>query len=68
MRPRLYSVNLSSAYNMGKVGIKFFLIQIAGVLQFMSVNILISKFFSPEMVTPYQVAYRYTSLMLVIFL
>lgn len=24
MRPRLYSVNLSSAYNMGKVGIKFF--------------------------------------------
>lgn len=67
MRPRLYSVNLSSAYNMGKVGIKFFLIQIAGVLQFMSVNILISKFFSPEMVTPYQVAYRYTSLMLVIF-
>jgi len=67
LRPRLYSVNLSSAYNMGKVGIKFFWIQISGVLQFMSVNILISKFFSPEMVTPYQVAYRYTSLMLVIF-
>lgn len=67
LRPRLSSVNLSSAYNMGTVGIKFFWIQISSLLQFMSVNILISRFFSPELVTPYQVAYRYTSLMLVVF-
>ena len=52
---------------MGTVGIKFFWIQISSLLQFMSVNILISRFFSPELVTPYQVAYRYTSLMLVVF-
>ena len=33
----------------------------------MTANILISKFFTPEMVTPYQITYRYTSIMLVAF-
>ena len=33
----------------------------------MTANILISKFFTPEMVTPYQIAYRYMSLLIVVF-
>jgi O-antigen/teichoic acid export membrane protein len=33
----------------------------------MTSNILISQFFSPSMVTPYQITYRYFSIMLVFF-
>lgn len=67
LRPGIHSVSLRDAWDMGTIGIKFFWIQVSGLLQFMTVNILISKCFSPEMVTYYQVAYRYMSLMLVIF-
>jgi O-antigen/teichoic acid export membrane protein len=49
------------------IGTKFFLIQISGVILFMSSNILISKLFSPSMVTPYQICFRYFSLLLAIF-
>ena len=49
------------------MGIKFFVMQISGVVLFMTANILISKLFSPQMVTPYQITYRYFSLMLVVF-
>ena len=46
---------------------KFFWIQIASVIQFMTTNLLISKFYTPALVTPYQIAYRYISLSMVIF-
>lgn len=65
--PALSFVNLRSALSLANLGVKFFWIQIASVVQFLTANILISKFFTPEMVTPYQVAYRYMSLMSVVF-
>lgn len=67
LRPSLRYANLHSALVLGNLGIKFFWLQIAGIIQFMTANILISKFFSPEMVTPYQIAYRYMSLVIVAF-
>ena len=67
LRPSLKCVNLHSAFELGNLGIKFFWLQIAGIIQFMTANILISKFFTPDMVTPYQIAYRYTSLVIVAF-
>lgn len=67
LRPTLCSVNLKSAISIGNVGVRFFWLQIASLIQFMSANILISRFFSPEMVTPYQIAYRYMSVILVLF-
>lgn len=67
LRPSPQMVNLRSAWELGNLGFKFFWLQIAGIIQFMTANILISKFFSPEMVTPYQIAYRYMSLVLVAF-
>jgi O-antigen/teichoic acid export membrane protein len=39
----------------------------AGLVQFLTANILISQFFSPASVTPYQIAYRYVSLVMVVF-
>ena len=67
LRPALRCVDLSSVLETGSLGVKFFWLQIAGVLQFMTANLLISNFFTPEMVTPYQIAYRYISLVLVAF-
>ena len=67
LRPRVKSVNLRTAVQLGNLGLKFFWLQIAAIIQFMTANILISHFFTPEMVTPYQIAYRYLSLLRVFF-
>lgn len=44
------------------IGIQFFLIQLSGILLFAFANLLISHMFGPENVTPYNIAYRYFSL------
>ena len=67
LRPSFRLVNMAEAKEVMGMGVKFFVMQIAGVVLFMTANILISKLFSPEMVTPYQITYRYFSLMLVVF-
>ena len=67
LRPSLRMVNLKAALQLGNLGVKFFWLQIAAVIQFMTANILISNFFTPAMVTPYQIAYRYMSLVMVAF-
>lgn len=67
LRPSVSLINLRSALSLGNLGVRFFWLQIAGVIQMMTANILISKFFSPEIVTPYQIAYRYFSLVLAAF-
>ena len=67
LRPTIKGINLQSALELGNIGLKFFWLQIAAIIQFLSANILIARFFSPEMVTPYQIAYRYMSIMMVFF-
>ena len=67
LKPSFATVNLRIALSLGNLGLRFFWLQIASVIQFMTANILISKFFTPAMVTPYQITYRYFSLVLVIF-
>jgi O-antigen/teichoic acid export membrane protein len=49
------------------MGVQFFIMQISSVILFMTSNLLISKLFTPALVTPYQITYRYFSLMLVAF-
>ncbi len=48
------------------VGFQFFLLQIAGIVLFSFSNIIISKEFGPDKVTPYNISYRYFSMMLMI--
>lgn len=67
LRPTLSMVNLRSALQLCNLGLKFFWIQIASLIQFMTANLLISQFYSPAMVTPYQIAYRYMSIVMVAF-
>jgi len=65
--PSFRLINLQEAKTVINMGVQFFIMQISGVILFMTSNILISNFFSPEMVTPYQITYRYFSVLLVIF-
>lgn len=67
LRPSLLSFDKSMVKGVFNVGMKFFLLQICGTILFLSSSLLISKIFTPAYVTPYQIAYRYFSLVLVIF-
>ena len=67
LSPSLKYVDIKSAVSLFKMGIKFFVLQISGVVLFMTTNILISRYYTPEMVTPYQIAYRYFSVLQLLF-
>jgi len=66
-RPALSFIRLGMARDLCSKGVQFFILQICGVILFTSTNIIISKMFSPSDVTPYQVTYRYFSIILVAF-
>ena len=67
LRPSFGTFNRHAVRSLFTIGVKFFVLQIAGILLFMSSNILISKLFDPSMVTPYQIAYRYFSITMLVF-
>ena len=53
--------------NLISLGINFMLIQIACIIIFMTSNILISNLFGPEEVTPYNIAFKYFSIITIGF-
>jgi len=67
LRPSLRLIDFKEAKAVINMGVQFFIMQISSVVLFMTSNILISNLFSPEMVTPYQITYRYFSILLVVF-
>ena len=67
LRPSLKLIKLHEAKEVASMGVQFFIMQISSLILFATSNILISNFFSPSMVTPYQITYRYFSVFMVIF-
>ena len=67
LRPSFRLIDFKEAKAVVNTGIQFFIMQISSVILFMTSNILISHLFSPSMVTPYQITYRYFSILLVVF-
>ena len=67
LRPSFKLVNFKEARAVINMGVQFFIMQISGVILFMTSNLLISNLFTPALVTPYQITYRYFSIMLVAF-
>lgn len=67
LRPSWRFVSMSVARRMMNLGIHFFALQMASLVLFMSANLIISRLYSPELVNPYQITYRYFSLVLIIF-
>lgn len=67
LKPKLSLVNIGMMKSLCEMGCQFFVLQISSILLFMSLNIIISRFFTPEMVTPYQISYRYFCLIQMLF-
>ncbi len=67
LRPSLKYFRKEMVGELLGLGFQFFILQIAGIIIFASSNFVISKVLSPAQVTPYQVAYRYFSLTMMIF-
>lgn len=66
-RPSIKLVDFSKAKDLLNLGVKFFIIQIAAVLLYSTNNIIISQLFGPEQVTPYNVAFKYFSVLMMGF-
>lgn len=49
------------------LGFKFFVIQMAGVILFSTDNFIISKLFSPKEVVPYNIAFKYFSIVTMVY-
>ncbi len=57
--PRLSKVKFSYAKSLFNLGVVFFVIQIAGLVQFQTANFIISRNFGPEDVTNYNIVFKY---------
>lgn len=58
-KPSLSKVKFSHAKGLFNLGGIFFIIQIAGIIQFESANIIISRNFGPAEVTSYNIVFKY---------
>jgi O-antigen/teichoic acid export membrane protein len=67
LRPSIKHVDFSYARDLAGLGVKFFFIQIAVMVIFQTSNILIAQLFSPEQVTPYNIAFKYFSILSILW-
>ena len=62
--PSFSSVDFSKAKDLFSLGSKFFLIQISAILLYQTNNMIILQLFGPAMVTPYNVSFKYFSILM----
>lgn len=67
LRPSFFLFQKGMISELMGLGVKFFVLQLSGMILFATSNLLISNLFGPEEVTPYQVAYKYFSIIFMIF-
>lgn len=67
IRPSFSAIHLEDARSLLSLGVKFFVIQIAFIIQFQTSNFLIARLFSMEQVTSYNIAYKYFNVMYMLF-
>ena len=60
-------IDLSKLKDLFSLGLKFFIIQIAGILLYETNNIIISQLFGPAEVTPYNIVFKYFNLIFMVF-
>lgn len=65
--PSLRYVDFKEAPKLLKLGLQFFIIQIAGVIQFQMTNFLIMRYFGGSEVTAYNVAYKYFNILMMVW-
>ncbi len=67
LKPGFKYIKLSYAKGLMGLGVKFFIIQIACLVIFSTSNFLISHFFNPAEVTPYNIAFKYFNVLIMLF-
>jgi len=65
--PSVKFVKFHFARDLMSLGIKFFVIQLAAVIFYQTSNIIIAHLFGPQEVTPYNIAYKYFSVITMSF-
>jgi O-antigen/teichoic acid export membrane protein len=66
-RPRFSKVNFHYAKGLFNLGIVFFIIQIAGIIQYQTANIIIAQNFSTADVTSYNIVFKYFGVLNMVF-
>ncbi|RFZ94844.1 polysaccharide biosynthesis protein [Mucilaginibacter conchicola] len=66
-RPKFSKINFSYAKGLFNLGLTFFIIQIAAVIQFESANIIIARNFGTSEVTSYNIVYKYFGMVTMLF-
>jgi len=66
-RPSLKYVNLKYFKELTSLGIQFFVIQVAVLILYSTDNMIITQLFEPAKVTPYNIAFKYFSIITMIF-
>lgn len=66
-RPVISKVDFSYAKRLFNLGVIFFVIQVAGIIQFETANIIIARNFGTSEVTSYNIVYRYFGIINMIF-
>ena len=67
MSPSLKSVDFKIAPDLMKLGVQFFIIQIAAVIQYQMINFFILKFYGASEVTSYNIAFKYFNVLTMIW-
>ena len=67
-RPRIAKIKFSYAKGLFNLGMIFFIIQIAGIIQFETANIIIAQNFSTADVTSYNIVYKYFGVINMVFI
>lgn len=65
--PAIKYVKFHYARDLMNLGIKFFIIQVAALLLYQTSNIIIAQLFGPEQVTPFNISYKYFTVVTMAF-
>ena len=65
--PQLSAIDFKVAPDLMKLGIQFFIIQIAAVIQYQMVNFLILRYYGASEVTSYNIAFKYFNIITMIW-
>lgn len=66
-KPLIAKVNFTYAKSLFNLGVIFFIIQVAGVIQFETANIIIARNFGTAEVTAYNIVYKYFGVLVMVF-
>lgn len=67
INPKIKNVSFDCVKDIMNLGVKFFILQVASMVIFQTNNIVIAHIFGPDEVTVYNVAYKYFSMVAMIF-